>query len=126
MRNVYKVLAEKYESLYEVREIRQIPFSDDELSLLTKQYKFKQEKDKEPFLTRIAAPGQTEEAVKYSDGTVVHMITDGRGTIKKEYKDYQEFVQGLPQLYTPNYTLAQKQTPYGVDTPYGVTSGGQQ
>ena len=125
-RNQYAILAEKYDSVYttgQVKEVRQIPFTEDELKILTTLYDFKKEKDSNQ-LKRIPAAGETETAVKYDDLTYIVMADDARGVTKHVFKSFYEMVQALSQTYKVDRELAKQQTPYGKSFPGGVGNGG--
>jgi hypothetical protein len=125
-RNLYAILAEKYDSVYttgQVKEVRQIPFTEDELRILTSLYDFKKEKDSLQ-LKRIPAAGEVETAVKYDDLTYIVMADDARGVTKHVFKSFYEMVQALSQTYKVDRKLAQQQTPYGKSFPGGVSNGG--
>ena len=125
-RYIYNLLAEKYDSVYttgQVKEVRQIPFTEDELKVLTALYDFKQEKDSNQ-LKRIPAAGEVETAVKYDDLTYIVMADDARGVTKHVFKSFYEMVQALSQTYKVDRELAKQQTPYGKSFPGGVGNGG--
>jgi len=127
MRNAYKVLAEKYNSLYnEERVVKQTSFSDDELSILKTMFDFKLVKDNPAQLTRIVAAGEVEDVIKYSDNTFVRMTEDGRGIFKHEYKNFFELTKALNLIYKPNRLYASKQNPQGNSMPGGsdLSTGG--
>jgi len=127
-RSTYKVLAEKYNSLYtidEARVVRQVPFTNDELKVLTALYDFVKDKENPAHLRRIVAAGQVEDVIKYSDDTFVVMTDEARGTVKKEYKSFFKLCQSLTQVYKANGKLVVKQTPQGQGLPYGMEAGGQ-
>ncbi len=124
-RDTYKVLTEKYNSLLnEERVVRQVPFTVNELKVLTALYDFKVIKEDNTEVKRIPAAGEVEFVVKYSDNSFVRMVEDSRGTTKHEYKSFYEFVQSLATKYKPDATLDRKQTPEGPDNPYGIEKGG--
>jgi hypothetical protein len=125
-REVYKILAEKYDSIYftEERVVRQIPFDQDELKVLKGLYNFENIENNPAEMTRIKAAGEVETLVKYSDGTFVLMLDDARGTTKHEYSSFPQLCQMMSQPYKANSSLAQLQSPKGPDTPYGVERGG--
>lgn len=125
-RNQYAILAEKYNSVYvtgQAKEVRQIPFSDDELRVLISLYDFKQQKDSNQ-LKRIPAAGEVETAVKYDDLTYIVMVDDARGVTKHVFKSFYEMIQALSQTYKVDRKLAIQQTPYGKSFPNGVGNGG--
>ena len=129
MRNAYKVLSEKYTSLYtEEREVRQVPFTEDELKVLKALYDFNEVKGTPTQLTRIVAAGELEDLIKYSDNTFVRMVDDARGITKHEYKSFFELTKILSRTYKPNGELNKKQIPKGKSMPMGtdLTPGGQQ
>lgn len=121
-RDTFKVIAEKYESLYtEVREVRQVPFSQEELTVLTRLYDF--EKKSENEVKRIVAAGEVETVIKYSDNSFVRMKDDSRGITKYEYRSFYQLIQGLEDIYKPDTKLNKLQTPEGPDSPTGVQKG---
>lgn len=125
-RHIYNLLAEKYDSVYttgQVKEVRQIPFTEDELKVLTALYDFKQEKDSNQ-LKRIPAAGEVETVVKYDDLTYIVMADDARGVTKHVFKSFYEMIQALSQTYKVDRELAKQQTPYGKSFPGGVGNGG--
>ena len=92
-RDVYKLLSEKYDSVYvtgQVKEVRQISFSQDELRILTSLYDFEPEKNQTNVLKRIPAAGEIETAIKYDDLTYVVMAEDSRGVTKHVFKSFYE------------------------------------
>jgi len=129
MRNAYKVLAEKYNTLYtEERTVRQVPFSEDELKVLKAIYDFEEIKDNPAQLKRIVAAGEIETIIKYSDNTFVKMTDQARGIVKHEYKNFFELTKMLTIIYKPNSELNKKQVPKGKSMPSGtdLIPGGQQ
>jgi len=125
-REVYKILAEKYDSMYvtEERVVRQVPFDKDEIKVLKAFYNFEKVKDNPAEMTRIKAAGEVETLVKYSDGTFVLMLDDARGITKHEYSNFAQLCQMMSQPYKADGNLARLQSPKGPDTPYGVGAGG--
>ena len=126
-RDVYKVLSEKYDSVMmtgQVKEVRQIPFDQDELKVLTSLYDFKKVKGNKNELKRIPAAGEVETLVKYDDNTYVAMADDARGVTKHVFASFYKLVQALSQTYHANMQFAQSQTPYGKSFPNGVSAGG--
>jgi hypothetical protein len=127
-RSTYKVLSEKYESLYSVNEarvVRQATFTNDELKVLTALYDFVKDRENPAHLRRIVAAGQVEDVIKYSDDSFVVMTDDARGTVKKEYKNFFSLCQSLTQVYKADGKLVVQQTPQGQGLPYGMEAGGQ-
>lgn len=125
-RDTYNILAEKYDSLYitgQAKEVRQIPFSQDELRVLTSLYDFEKIKDSDT-LKRIPAAGEVETAVKYDDLTYIVMVDDARGVTKHVFKSFYEMVQALSQPYKVDRKFATQQTPYGKSFPGGFSNGG--
>ena len=126
-RDVYKLLSEKYDSVYvtgQVKEVRQISFSQDELRILTSLYDFEPEKNQTNVLKRIPAAGEIETAIKYDDLTYVVMAEDSRGVTKHVFKSFYEMIQALSQPYKVDRVLAKQQTPLGKSFPGGVGNGG--
>jgi uncharacterized protein YfkK (UPF0435 family) len=127
-RSTYKVLAEKYDSLYSVNEarvVRQASFTNDELKVLTALYDFVKDRENPAHLRRIVAAGQVEDIIKYSDESFVVMTDDARGTVKKEYKNFYSMCQSLTQIYKADGKLVGSQTPQGQGFPHGMEAGGQ-
>jgi hypothetical protein len=127
MRNAYKVLAEKYNTLYtEERVVKQTPYTKDELSVLKTMFDFEPVKDNPAQLRRIVAAGEVEDIIKYSDNTFVRMTEDGRGVFKHEYKSFFELTKALNLIYKPNRLYASKQDPRGKSMPGGsdLSTGG--
>jgi len=126
MQNIYKVLAEKYTSLYpEERVVEQIPLTDGENKILVKVYDFKKDKDTEFGLRRIYAAGEIETIIKYSDGTFVLMREDARGTTKHEFPNFFALTRKLRVIYKANADIEGQQNPVGADMPKGLEPGGQ-
>jgi len=133
MRNTYKVLAEKYNSVYggtytPERTVRQVPFDNGELKVLTALYDFKKVKDSPVQLTRIVAAGEIEDVIKYSDNAFVRMTNDSRGVVKHEYNSFFDLTKALTRIYKANQELNSLQVPKGKSMPMGtdLTPGGQQ
>ena len=126
IRGEFKILGEMYDQLVsEERHLRQIPWTQEELKVLTTLYDFVKDKDNHAHLRRISHPGETEDIMRYSDGTCVLMRNGFRGVEKHEFSDYYAMVKALDKIYKATGELAQKQSPTGSDSPYGLSPGGQ-
>lgn len=125
-REAYKILEEKYDSMYltEERVVRQVPFEKDEVKVLKAFYNFEEVEGDPAEMKRIKAAGEVETLVKYSDGTYVLMLDDARGITKHEYSSFAQLCQLMSQPYKADAGLAIEQTPKGADSPYGVSRGG--
>lgn len=124
-RDSYKILSEVYEQLFtEERAVRQIPFTTDELKVLTALYDFEVVNEDKTELKRIPAAGTVERLVKYSDNSFVRMVDEGRGITKYEYWTLYDLIQSLAEIYKVDKEVAMKQTPNGPDNPYGMEPGG--
>jgi hypothetical protein len=123
-RNLYTILAEKYDSVYatgQVKEVRQIMFSADEIKILTSLYDFKKVKDSNT-LKRIPAAGEVETVVKYDDLTYIVMVDSARGVTKHVFRSFYEMVQALSEPYKADKNLSLQQTPLGKSFPDGSSA----
>ena len=117
-RNTYKVLSETYDTLYtEVNASTQVPFSPDELKILTSLFDFKLDKDNAAHLRRLPAAGEIEDLIKYSDNSFVLLQDTGRPLVRKEYTDFYELVQHLASVYKADMNLYKAQTPRAPENP---------
>jgi hypothetical protein len=127
-RKAYQLLSEKYVSvLNEENSIREVPFSQDELKVLSALYDFQipQNVSAPSHLKRIVHPGLVEVLIKYSDDTFVCIEDGARGNTKKEYSSFYDLCQHITKPYKADAALDQVQTPMGNEEPYGMQSGGQ-
>lgn len=124
-RDTYKVLAERYDSLYtEVKTSHLVPYSEDEVKILTALYDFEIDPNDLAHLRRVPAAGTIEDILKYGDNSYVCITDEGRSPVKKEYSSFYELIQNLAQIYKANVGLDRKQTPRGADNPNGLKAGG--
>lgn len=106
MSKIYKILGEKYESLYtENREIRRVPFGADEKKILVGLFDFIEDKHDIDSLHRIPYPALIQNVFKYSDNTFVLMQKDDRGITKFEYTSFYKLAQRLEKVYHANQQL---------------------
>ena len=126
--NPYKVLSEKYETVLNTEnEVREIPFTVDELKVLSALYDFQvpQNANAPTVLKRIVKPGIVQHLSKFSDDSFVCIEDNARGKIKTEYSGFYDACQKLEQPYKSDAKLDAYQTPMGKDEPYGLSYGGQ-
>jgi hypothetical protein len=132
MRGSYKILSEIYSGLSGVEytpdiTVRQVPFSEDEMKVLTAIYDFQKIKTDPLRLARIVAAGEVEDVAKFSDNTYVRMTDEARGVTKHTYKSFFEMTKMLRNEYKANREADLKQNPKGKSMPSGsdLIPGGQ-